>query len=152
MLGRALTCIACINHNQNIKENSDERQLPVKDNEQYKRANHLNKRQNKVGKAVVERFRNSIHVICKETHDIAAGTAVKEPQRQRFNVLKKVSSDVKNNPLSSANHNLRVTNTSKRSDCIHNRCEHNKVGKATYISPAHCRNNRLNHIGAQKRR
>ena len=78
MFSRALTCIACINHNQNIKENSDERQLPVKDNEQHKRTNHLNKRQNKVGKAVIERFRDGIHVICKETHDIAAGTLVKE--------------------------------------------------------------------------
>ena len=78
MLGRALTCIACINHNQNIKENSDERQLPVKNNEQRKRTNHLNKRQNKVGKAVIERFRDGIHVICKEAHNVAASTLVKE--------------------------------------------------------------------------
>ena len=78
MLSRALTCITCINHNQNVKENGDECQLPVKNNEQYKRADHLNKRQNKVGKAVVERFRDGIHVICKEAHDIAADTLVKE--------------------------------------------------------------------------
>ena len=81
MLGRALTCIACINHNQNIKENGNKRQLPVKNNEQHKRTNHLNKRQNKVGKAVIERFRDGIHVICKEAHDIAAGTLVKKLER-----------------------------------------------------------------------
>ena len=56
-------------------------------------------------------LRNSVNVIGKVAHNVAARLRVKEFQRQRQNMLKEVATDIKHHRLSSPNHGLCIANT-----------------------------------------
>ena len=115
----------------------DEREPPVKHNEKHDGSHGLDCRLDHVGKAVVERLRDGVHVVGEVAHYVAVARAVEPRERQRLNVAEKVSANVKDHALRGADHGLGVANACGNARCVDGGSQRDKMDEARPVAGSH---------------